>query len=183
MNDNTILRIKVPANLYESVKKQLTLNEAKKSGHNYGAGMEVVKEKKMKTPKDGMKKVEEMKHDKNKGRSLDELKAVKEKLEKKIHEMEMASKDKVKEGDVRESVMSSVIDAIQGNPEEFIRSLKVALDMSTNEFQNFLGGLGALGTVGTLAAKAAIKDKKANQKASQEPGSMEEAKEKKKENK
>ena len=59
MNDNTILRIKVPANLYESVKKQLTLNEAKKAGHNYGAGMEVVKEKKMKTPKDGMKKVKE----------------------------------------------------------------------------------------------------------------------------
>jgi hypothetical protein len=154
MNDNTILRIKVPANLYESVKKQLTLkesknrlseaisgtdeelmafyekvkqmeaegtdlesaisyakfdienpdaakelssmNEAKKSGHNYGAGMEVVKEKKMKTPKDGMKKVEEMKHDK-KDRSLDELKAVKAKLDKKIHEMEMTSKENMKE--------------------------------------------------------------------------------------
>jgi hypothetical protein len=154
MNDNTILRIKVPANLYESVKKQLTLkesknrlseaisgtdeelmafyekvkqmeaegtdlesaisyakfdienpdaakelssmNEAKKSGHNYGAGMEVVKEKKMKTPKDGMKKVEEMKHDK-KDRSLDELKAVKAKLDKKIHEMENTSKENMKE--------------------------------------------------------------------------------------
>jgi len=59
MNDNTILRIKVPAHLYESVKEQLTINEAKKSGHNYGAGMEIVKEKKMKTPKDGMKRVEE----------------------------------------------------------------------------------------------------------------------------
>lgn len=60
MNDNTILRIKVPAHLYESVKKQLTLNEAKAKPH-YGAGMEVVKEKKMKAPKDGMKKVEEEK--------------------------------------------------------------------------------------------------------------------------
>lgn len=59
MNDNTILRIKVPAHLYESVKEQLTLNEAKKGKHNYGAGMEVVKEKKL--PKDGMKKVEEKK--------------------------------------------------------------------------------------------------------------------------
>jgi len=115
MDNNTILRIKVPANLYESVKEQLTLkesknrlleaisgtdeelmafyekvkqmeaegtdlesainyakfdienpdaakelssmNEAKKQ--NYGAGYSVVKEKKMKTPKDGMKKVEE----------------------------------------------------------------------------------------------------------------------------
>lgn len=61
MNDNTILRIKVPAHLYESVKEQLTLSEAKKGKHNLGAGMEIVKEKKMKTPKDGMKKVEETK--------------------------------------------------------------------------------------------------------------------------
>ena len=30
MNDNTILRIKVPAHLYESVKEQLSLTEAKK---------------------------------------------------------------------------------------------------------------------------------------------------------
>ena len=60
MNDNTILRIKVPAHLYESVKEQLTLSEAKKGKHNLGAGMEIVKEKKMKTPKDGMKKMEEV---------------------------------------------------------------------------------------------------------------------------
>ena len=59
MDNNTILRIKVPANLYESVKKQLTITEAKKGAHNLGAGMELVKEKKMKVPKDGMKKVEE----------------------------------------------------------------------------------------------------------------------------
>ena len=61
MNDNTVLRIKVPAHLYESVKEQLTLTEAKKGKHNLGAGMEVVKEKKMKTPKDGMTKMEEKK--------------------------------------------------------------------------------------------------------------------------
>ncbi len=118
MNDNTILRIKVPAHLYESVKEQLTLkesknrlseaisgteeelkafyekvkqieaegtdldsaiehalfdinnpdaakelstmNEAKKGKHNLGAGMELVKEKKNKTPKDGMKKMHNM---------------------------------------------------------------------------------------------------------------------------
>ncbi len=60
MNDNTILRIKVPAHLYESVKEQLTLSEAKKGTHNLGAGMELVKEKKMKTPKDGMKKMQDV---------------------------------------------------------------------------------------------------------------------------
>lgn len=60
MNDNTILRIKVPAHLYESVKEQLTLSEAKKGKHNLGAGMELVKEKKNKTPKDGMKKMHNM---------------------------------------------------------------------------------------------------------------------------
>ena len=98
MNDNTVLRIKVPAHLYESVKKQLTLKEAKGKTH-YGAGMEVVKEKKMKTPKDGMEKVEEIKDadTKKKPHSLEELKAVKEKLEKKINEMEKAPKEEIKE--------------------------------------------------------------------------------------
>jgi len=114
MNDNTILRIKVPAHLYESVKEQLTLNEAKKQ--NYGAGYSVVKEKKMKTPKDGMQKVEEIDYvpgsnpdidDKTasdalsgikketkdtemekKTRSLEELKAAKAKLDEKIKQME-----------------------------------------------------------------------------------------------
>ena len=98
MNDNTVLRIKVPAHLYESVKKQLTLKEAKGKTH-YGAGMEVVKEKKMKTPKDGMEKVEEIKDadTKKKPHSLEELKAVKEKLEKKINEMENVPKVEEKE--------------------------------------------------------------------------------------
>jgi hypothetical protein len=179
MNDNTILRIKVPAHLYESVKAQLTLTEAKKGGKAYG-DWTVVKEKK--APKDGMKKVEEEKVEttEKKPHSLEELKKAKAALDKKIEEME-SSKDEVKEGGVSESVMSSVIDAMQGNPEEFIQSLKLALDMSTNEFQNFLAGLGTLGTVGALATNAAIKDKKANQKADQEAGSMEEAKEEKKE--
>jgi hypothetical protein len=67
MNDNTVLRIKVPAHLYESVKEQLTLTEAKKGKHNLGAGMEIVKEKKMKTPKDGMHKMQEEKHEVEEG--------------------------------------------------------------------------------------------------------------------
>jgi hypothetical protein len=70
MNDNTILRIKVPAHLYESVKEQLTLKEAKGKAH-YGAGMEVVKEKKMKTPKDGMHKMEEEKVEENVTEAVD----------------------------------------------------------------------------------------------------------------
>jgi len=95
MNDNTILRIKVPAHLYESVKEQLTINEAKKSGKAFG-DWTVVKEKKL--PKDGMKKVEEVVEEtnenmENKVHTLDELKAAKSKLEKKIEEMEMADKN------------------------------------------------------------------------------------------
>jgi len=57
MDNNTILRIKVPAHLYESVKEQLTLTEAAKAKKQFGAEFSVVKEKK--APKDGMKKVEE----------------------------------------------------------------------------------------------------------------------------
>lgn len=108
MNDNTILRIKVPAHLYESVKEQLTLNEAKSKPH-YGAGMEVVKEKKMKTPKKGVEQVKEVNgafpstamgidvvdapggivtKEAKKDRTLEELKIAKDMLEKKIQEME-----------------------------------------------------------------------------------------------
>jgi len=186
MNDNTILRIKVPAHLYESVKAQLTLkesknrlseaisatdeelmafyekvkqmeaegtdlesaiqyalfdmnnpdsakelssmNEAKKGGHNYGSGMEVVKEKKMKTPKDGMKKIEEMNHDK-KNRSLDELKAAKAKLDKKIEEM-----SKPKDAEIKEYVGMSPDQA---------------------ELVNILGQLIAGGAAGTAVIMAA----------------------------
>ena len=93
MNDNTVLRIKVPAHLYESVKQQLTLKEAKGKTH-YGAGMEVVKEKKMKTTKDSMQNVEEVKDadPKKKTHSLEELMKAKEKLENKINEMGSANK-------------------------------------------------------------------------------------------
>jgi hypothetical protein len=94
MNDNTILRIKVPAHLYESVKEQLTLTEAKKGGKTYG-DWTVVKEKKL--SKDGMKQVEEMKDDKKNGHSLEELKAAHKKLSSKIQEMESAPKEDIKE--------------------------------------------------------------------------------------
>lgn len=67
MNDNTILRIKVPAHLYESVKEQLTLKEAK-SNKAFG-DWKVVKEKKL--PKDGMKKVEEEKVEENVSEAVD----------------------------------------------------------------------------------------------------------------
>jgi hypothetical protein len=63
MNNNTILRIKVPAHLYESVKNQLTLKEGK-SSKSFG-DWTVVKEKKTsdtgskKEIKQTSKKVEE----------------------------------------------------------------------------------------------------------------------------
>lgn len=131
MNDNTILRIKVPAHLYESVKEQLTINEAAKAKAHYGAGMEVVKEKKMKVPKDGMKKIEEEKDQKMemKTRTLDELKAAKDKLEKKIEEM--SGKDKVEEVD-----LGNLMDP------------------------NFIGGVAAILGVGVPLVAAAIKDMK-----------------------
>jgi len=45
MNDNTRIRIKVPAHLYESVKKQLMIKEGK-GNFSGGAYTEAVKEKK-----------------------------------------------------------------------------------------------------------------------------------------
>ena len=136
MNDNTILRIKVPANLYESVKEQLTINEAVKAKAHYGAGMEVVKEKKMKAPKDGMEKVEEInqieekdKDMEKKTRTLDELKKAKDALDKKINEME--GMDKVQE-----------------------------IDFGNLMDPNFIGGVAAILGVGVPLVAAALKDMK-----------------------
>ena len=139
MNDNTILRIKVPAHLYESVKEQLTLTEAKKAGHNLGAGMELVKEKKMKAPKDGIQKVEEVNNIEEtdnkmemKTRTLDELKAAKDKLEKKIQEMQ--GKDEANK--MEEAEIGSFMDP------------------------NFIAGLATLLGVGGTLVTALVKDLK-----------------------
>jgi hypothetical protein len=110
------------------VRESDSINEAKKGGHNYGSGMEVVKEKKMKTPKDGMKKIEEMNYDK-KDRSLDELKAAKAKLDKKIEEM-----SKPKDAEIKEYVGMSPDQA---------------------ELVNILGQLIAGGAAGTAVIMAA----------------------------
>ena len=209
MNDNTVLRIKVPAHLYESVKEQLTLkeskkklseaitgteeeikafylrakqieaegtdidsaiqyalfdinnpdaakelsspmNEAKKGGKTYG-DWTVVKEKKM--PKDGMKKVEEMKDDK-KTRSLDELKAVKEKLEKKINEMEGADK----KAQVEEAVSPEIMDAI-GQIVDFAK-----------DNAGFLAGIGGITGIAKMIADKIKQDPEARKNLDKKTG-------------
>jgi len=185
MNDNTILRIKVPANLYESVKKQLTITEAKKGTHNLGAGMELVKEKKMKTPKDEMKKVEEEKQEegymgtdyassedmavdmvkkgiKEKNNSMEkkthtlaELKKAKDALDEKINKMEMASKAPMNE-DATEILMQL---ANTITDPDIINAIGRKLNMNSNELLNFFAGGTTLGTLGALLKRAANKDK------------------------
>lgn len=118
MNDNTILRIKVPAHLYESVKEQLSLTEAKKQ--NFGAGWSVVKEKK--APKKEMEKVEEIKDTEmeKKTRSLEELKEAKKKLDKKIQEMEGVNEnveENINEGTDAEFAANNLMHSIaKGDP-------------------------------------------------------------------
>lgn len=208
MNDNTILRIKVPAHLYESVKEQLTLKEAK-SAKAFG-DWKVVKEKKL--PKEKKEKVEEdlrkgvfdnfeewkksfpegteFKQENNymmakdsegkelgkwnpiqkqgmhaddfqyksleeakpkKERSLDELKAIKEKLEKKIHEIENAhkkekveEKEELKEFDPKFQGAMDVLNSLPGID-------KIA------EVDPFLAGLALVGSaVGSVFAAPKI---------------------------
>jgi hypothetical protein len=150
MNDNTILRIKVPAYLYESVKKQLTLTEAKKGGKTYG-DWTVVKEKK--APKDGMKKVEEMKHDK-KDRSLDELKKAKDALDKKIQEMETSDK----KASVEEAVSPEIMDAIS-------QIVDFAKDNA-----GFLAGVGGITGIAKMIADKIKQDPEARKSLDQKTG-------------
>lgn len=150
MNDNTILRIKVPAHLYESVKKQLTLTEAKKGGKTYG-DWTVVKEKK--APKDGMKKVEEMKHNK-KDRSLDELKKAKDALDKKIQEMETLDK----KASVEEAVSPEIMDAIS-------QIVDFAKDNA-----GFLAGVGGITGIAKMIADKIKQDPEARKSLDQKTG-------------
>lgn len=119
MNDNTILRIRVPKHLYESVKRELTLLEGK---HNLGAGMTPVKEKKSSSdapkkasaPKKanapqkatgamydketsklgaGVSETKKTPKDGHKKLGLDELKALAEMLKNQISEMEGEHKE------------------------------------------------------------------------------------------
>jgi hypothetical protein len=150
MNDNTVLRIKVPAHLYESVKEQLTLKEAKKGGKTYG-DWTVVKEKKL--PKDGMKKVEEMKDDK-KTRSLDELKKAKNALDKKIQEMEGADK----KAPVEEAVSPEIMDAI-GQIVDFAK-----------DNAGFLAGIGGITGIAKMIADKIKQDPEARKNLDQKTG-------------
>jgi len=91
MNDNTRIRIAVPARLYESVKKQLTLKEGKQ---NFGSGMTTVKEKKMAEPKvEGMKSSKTAKMETEK--TLEERIAA---LEEMLNKAMKNSKKKTEEG-------------------------------------------------------------------------------------
>ena len=141
MNDNTILRIKVPAHLYEAVKAQLTLDEGKQ---NFGTkDMKAVKVKdsssgdkpkktsapkakapkkaeapaaeKKEVPKDGHKKAEK------KPRSIEELKAAYEALGQMISEMEEEGKEPVEEGkQIEEGIkVTSLRDAIMRAMREY----------------------------------------------------------------
>lgn len=119
MNDNTILRIKVPAHLYEAVKAQLTLKEAKqnfgtkdmkpvKGQKAAGAPSDKPKAAKPTAPKKANAPKEEAKvpQDGHKKMGLEELKALMELLGAQIKEMEKkeGGKEPVEEEKVEEAV-------------------------------------------------------------------------------
>jgi hypothetical protein len=87
MNKNTTIRLHIPKALYESLAKQV-LAEGKKGDMSGGAYTEAVKQPKApKSMNSDPKK--HSKDEKGKGaKSLDELKALHEKLGKRIQEME-----------------------------------------------------------------------------------------------
>jgi hypothetical protein len=100
MNDNTRIRIAVPAHLYEAVKKQLTLKEGKQ---NFGAGYTAVKEKK--STGESKPKVEGMKSSK-----APKMEA--EKTEKTVEERLAALEEAIKALTKEESVEEGMEDEI-----------------------------------------------------------------------
>jgi len=98
MNDNTRIRIAVPAHLYESVKKQLTLKEAKQ---NFGAGFTAVKEKK--APSESKPKVEGTKAPKMEGEKTEKT------VEERLDMLEKLVKAMAKDKSVKEEGMEDEI--------------------------------------------------------------------------
>jgi hypothetical protein len=98
MNDNTRIRIKVPAHLYESVKKRLAIKEGK-SDFSGGAYTQPVKEKKNvgEKPKSEMKKVGTPKEE-GKEKTIEERLATLENLMKEmVKEKKMMKKESEKD--------------------------------------------------------------------------------------
>ncbi len=131
MNDNTILRIKVPAHLYEAVKAQLTLNEAK-GKKMFGAGMEEVKGQK--ASGDSSDKPKARKSDKPKASaatkekkkpSIEEIKKLHEFLGGIIAEMEKTKKP-VEEGKNVNEAQSSDPDADGNYRDTMFRTIYTA---------------------------------------------------------
>jgi hypothetical protein len=115
MKNNTKIRLHLSKQLFESLAKQIVAENKDMSG---GAYTEAVKGPKMKHDKAAkmhkaeekpMKEMETKVAEKKDGKSLEELKAAKAAIDKKIQEMEMSSKHKVDEGEVSESVISAAL--------------------------------------------------------------------------
>ena len=108
MNDNTRIRIKVPAHLYESVKKKLTLKEGK-SDFSGGAYTQPVKEKKSPSSKP---KVEGVKNSSPKGESKEKT------VEERVATLESLMKEIMKEKKImkKESEKDQSYEAGKQNP-------------------------------------------------------------------
>ena len=134
MNDNTILRIKVPAHLYEAVKAQLTLKEAKqnfgtkdmkpvKAPKAAGAASDKPKATKPAAPKKDMAPKEEAKvpKDGHKKLGLEELKAIVELLNGQIAQLEEKKEEKAPVEEEKEKV-EEVKDKVEEKKEEMEES-------------------------------------------------------------
>lgn len=95
MKNTTRVRLHLSKDLFESIAKQV-IAEAKKgdmSGGAYTEAVKMPKEKKEKTPKKEMETRVAEKKEMPKKHSIEKLKALKEKLEKKIHEAESTKEE------------------------------------------------------------------------------------------
>lgn len=179
MKNSTKIRLHLSKNLFESLAAEV-IAEAKKGDMSGGAYTEAVKQPKApkapKADKAEEKPVKEMETkvaEKKDSKSIEELKAAKEKLEKRIHEMESAPRE---EGVVNEDASNEIMQLLQKVPELY-DMLRVKMQMAPHEFDVLMGGIGA--AVGTTAAvaKTVVKDLLAGKKKKKETGVSEVEKE------
>lgn len=160
MKNNTKIRLHLSKRLFESLTKEV-LAEGK-GDMSGGAYTEAVKQPKgekkekahHKMKEEGVKEMQTNVAEKKEGKSIKDLKAAKEKLEKRIHEMENVSEE---EGVINEDASNEIMQIINKIP-EFYELLRVKAQMAPHEFDVMMAGIGALAGTTAAVAKTVVKD-------------------------
>lgn len=171
MKNNTKIRLHLSKRLFESLTREvLAEGKGDMSGGAYTEAVKQAKgEKKEKAhhkmKEEGVKEMQTNVAEKKEGKSIKDLRAAKEKLEKRIHEMENVSEE---EGVINEDASNEIMKVLQNIP-EFYELLRTKAQMAPHEFDILTAGIGGFAGATAAVAKTVIKDIMKGKKSKKKP--------------